>query len=358
MVTNHEEASDVQSEMTAESEIYSAPVTTASTTEQAEEETQADDPKTLQDLKRSFQKLGTSTTTYIKSTMETFNSADGKTASSDMILGLEESKVELRKLFESHKAIRKQKRPQKWNFATTPLASFGKTLDDLFECFLHWAKVNEEAQEPKYNVSKAFRRLEGYATWMDNTGRDLVDPPLTTDSLEAAWKAWNMKISEDKQGRLVWWIDFGSLDQQAVKDLSNTESLRLFVWLTHYLMFDAYNHKGMVAVQNMAQMKLVPAMSLVPPQLGMKLDRFTIGILPFQMKHYYVSESAKWSSMLIRTTKTFVSKKIKERITLLADNSVLEEELGAACIPQDFPGCSGQLSENSVADKYFSKSEM
>jgi hypothetical protein len=66
----------------------------------------------------------------------------------------------LKKMVESEKP-RQQKRPQKWNFATVPLSCFDKTLDDVFMAFVKWAKIEDDT----INVTRAFERLEAYATW-------------------------------------------------------------------------------------------------------------------------------------------------------------------------------------------------
>ena len=146
-------------------------------TEQAE-------PKTAAGMLKAMEKSGDGTN-VLRETMQTMKMSDGKTVKGDVLLPIANIKgalTELWKLVEAAKASGK-KGSAKWEFRTSPHAQFGKSLDDTLIAFLAWARVgsddepdtpgeNEGGDGAMTNVSKAFRRLEAYADWMESTGDD------------------------------------------------------------------------------------------------------------------------------------------------------------------------------------------
>lgn len=243
------------------------------------------------------------------------------------------------------------KRPQKWNFATTPLSCFGKTLDDVFLSFCRWAK---EFDSKRINVTTAYDRLTSYATWMDKTNRDMIDPPLTVASIEKSWKSWGMKVSYDKAGHLVWWLDLSQIDSTELKDIPPDESLRMFVWFSHFLMFDPKaQESGCVFVQKTGKIPFWNGMTqLVPPRLAQKVQSLTIGVIPVRMKQIYVCESPKWTQVLLGIMKPFLSQTVKERIVFVENPKVLEDILGQDCIPSNFVGTDGKMEKDVVSSTY------
>jgi hypothetical protein len=236
-----------------------------------------------------------------------------------------------------------QHRPQKWNFATVPLEPFQKTLDDVFVAFLLWAKVEDSNQ---FNVSRAFERLSAYAKWMDNTGRDMIDPPLTVDSIR---KAWNMKVSYDKAGHFVWWLDFSDIDLERIKSIPAEENLRIFVWFSHLAMLDPHaQQNGCVLVQNLGKIQFWNSLTLLNPTLAHKIDRLTIGTMPVKMKQIYVCESPQWAQMLVKLMMPFLSPIVRDRIVFLGNPKILEDILGLDCIPSGFVGTQGRLDKDIV----------
>eukprot|EP00568_Trieres_chinensis_P019873 CAMPEP_0183323086 /NCGR_PEP_ID=MMETSP0160_2-20130417/73517_1 /TAXON_ID=2839 ORGANISM="Odontella Sinensis, Strain Grunow 1884" /NCGR_SAMPLE_ID=MMETSP0160_2 /ASSEMBLY_ACC=CAM_ASM_000250 /LENGTH=209 /DNA_ID=CAMNT_0025490393 /DNA_START=15 /DNA_END=641 /DNA_ORIENTATION=+ len=167
------------------------------------------------------------------------------------------------------------KKGKKWKFRSVPHEQFGKTLDDVYMSFLRWGAKSDEIDDKTahssevgeddtsgegvggteenfeeetavwINVSKSFRRLESYAGWMEDSSEDLMAKgPMTADSVRKAWEMWKMKISYDSQKRLVWWFDFEAIDLKECKHISPEDSLRLFVWLSHLIMFDENAQKN------------------------------------------------------------------------------------------------------------------
>jgi hypothetical protein len=257
----------------------------------------------------------------------------------------------------------KSKKRIKWGFRTSPHDHFGKTLDDTFLAFVQWAKSssnddndNDDEQPPTYNVSKAFRRLEAYAEWMEDTGDDLTQDPLTAVSVQTALKAWAMRCSIDKHGQFAWWIDFDQIDKSAIKkDISPTESLRAFVWYSHYVMYDTNaQEKGVVIVESVAKVGFLQMMTLMPMKLSVKLDRLTIGVLPVKMKAIYILETPTWLDVFMKFIGVFMSKKMKQRIIILKDWNKVEELLGKECIPKPFGKLEGSMEVDPVVKQYFS----
>lgn len=330
--------------------------------EQPREEQPLEDPpqeeiKSVAGMKRAFFSFGTKTNNVMQKSLRNVqqgletsvakvkNMTDQEKGPDMMAASKEEALDMLKKLVESEKP-RKQKRSQKWNFATVPLECFNKTLDDVFLAFIRWAKVEDSEQ---VNVTRAFERLTGYATWMDNTGRDMIDPHLTFESIKEAWKAWNMKVSYDKAGHFVWWLDIANLDLQKVKLMPTEDNLRLFVWFAHFAMFDPQaQQNGCVLVENVGKMQFWSSVTLVSPNLAFKIDRLTIGTMPVKMKQIYVCESPQWAQVLLNIMKPFLSKTVKARIVFLQSPKVLEDILGLDCIPTEFVGTEGKLDKDIV----------
>lgn len=249
------------------------------------------------------------------------------------------------------------KKFKRWDFRTSPHEQFDKTLDDTFAAYVQWAiKTEEETNETSFNVSKAYRRIEHYADWMEDTGDELTAEPLTAASVQAALKAWCMKSSIDKHGNFVWWIDLKQIDKVAIKTtLPLTESLRCFVWYAHYVMFNENaQNNGLVFVEAIGKLGFVESMTLVPMKLGVKIDRLTIGILPIKLNKCYILEPAAWMDMIRSLMGMFMSKKMKERIIVLKEFTEIEEITGRDCIPKKFGGLEGPMEVDLVDAKYFS----
>lgn len=332
-----------------------ATVATAATTDAAPE-AKGKVPQALTNLKTSFRKLGVTGKELLGNTKQKIGDSY-QTAKAKMTDNNETKKpaivsdtkddalIQLQALVEAAKL--NDKNPQKWNFDTLPLECFEATLDDVLKAFVQWSLDDSK----QYNVTKAFSRLEQYATWMDKAKLEAI----TTESVQEAWKAWAMKASYDKNGRFVWWMDLSVMDMARVKkDLSATESLRLFVWFAHFCMLDpqAQEH-GMVMCENLNHAGFWSSVTLIPPKLGMKIDRLTVGTLPIKMKKVYVVQSPKWATRMMAMVKPFMSAKVKARIVTMEDPAMLEDELGLDCIPTDFGGCQGKMAMDLVQTKYF-----
>ncbi len=296
-------------------------------------------------------------TNVMKESIQTFSTdPDGSDKKGDVYKDSpEDALTQLKDMVEKTKAkTRKEKKKMKWSFGSSPHEQFNKTLDDLFMCFIVWAKNKSNG---KYNVSKAFRRLEAYAEWMDESATDLTEPPLSTASVKDALDALAMRVSIDKDGFFVWWFDLKALDKKALKnDLKPEESLRAFVWYSHYIMFNkAAQEKGMVLVENCEKMGFFDMFNLFPMKLSVKLDRLTIGVLPVKCNKIIITEPPRWLKMFMNFMGMFLSKKMKQRIVVLQETKEVVELLGNECIPKNFGNLEeGTLEVDLVQKEYFS----
>jgi hypothetical protein len=230
--------------------------------------------------------------------LETFGMVDGgKSKQTDAICTtVNESLTALQALVKEA-----AKKDDKFLFALTPLEPLGATMDDLLRAFVMWSCKKKDATISKtsgtagnqaatktvsYNVSKAFRRLEIYATWMEDNRSDLEAPLVVNASLRYAHKCWGSKATIDKEGRVVWWFDVGAFALVGIKkELLLKDSLRYLVWQSHIIMLNKDTQdNGLVLVQAMGNKGFFETTTMVPRELGAKLNRLTIGVLPIKIK--------------------------------------------------------------------------
>ena len=278
-------------------------------------------------MKRAFLKLG------VASMADERDDIGVKTHSRDRALRLLKGQV-------LEAIVDDKKNADKWNFTAVPLECFGKTMDDILIAFLNWSRLEDDDQY--YDVSKAFVRLGQYAEWMYTRREELRG--LTSDSVQPGRKAWNMMASRDKLGRVVWWLDLASVE--GLKELTAKDSLRFFVWFTHYLIFrHQTQHHGVVIVINLAQVDLSTFVSMVPPSLTRKLEHFTIDILPIDTKEMYITGSPRWCNLFMTMIKPFLSEALRRRTFALENPMELNNVLGTDCVPEGFGRSVKEISQ-------------
>jgi len=102
-------------------------------------------------------------------TVETIGMYDGKTKKDDVkVKTLEEGVHMMKRLVQTKQ--QEEDDDEKWKFSLTPLNDFNATLADLLIAFVKWSYKDDS-----YNISKACRRLETYATWMEDN-RSILSP--------------------------------------------------------------------------------------------------------------------------------------------------------------------------------------
>ncbi|CAB9504083.1 expressed unknown protein [Seminavis robusta] len=240
-----------------------------------------------------------------------------------------------------------------WDFATTPFDDFNATKEQLFQAFVHWSrKSSDDGEASSYNPSKALRRLEAYVEWMNKNCKDMN---LQGSTMKEAADNWKMKITHDKKGRLVWWIDIPSLDLKSLKQVPPEDTLRLFVWMSHMIVFDkgAQEH-GLVLVEAMGKHTgLMETMTTVSMDVGTKLDRLTIGILPIKMEACFVYNNPTWLRVIMALMSPFMGAKMRKRIFVVPNKTepqaYFEEELGKENFPTGISQLEGSVEKDMVA---------
>jgi CRAL/TRIO domain len=309
----------------------------------------------------AFRRLGTSWKSMAIIIRNVVRGASGTQKDGDVFVETMEEALILLTNMVSAAAVVSEK--NQWLFRTEPLQEFGLELEDIFKAFLNWAAVdgaednnNDEircrggvnGRHAKINVSKAFRRLERYAEWMDSTGDDLVQPPLTASSLTKAWEAFSMNLSYDRCARLVWWLDLSRTDLDAVRALPPKDILRFYVWFSHLMLFDKNGqNNGVVFVQSFARISLWSFMTMLPLELGIRVDEFMISVIPLKTKIVLFLERPPWVKFGYSLVNAFLTRAMKKRVLMVPSTNTeewVENVVGAECIPTEFDGLNGTLA--------------
>lgn len=233
-----------------------------------------------------------------------------------------------------------------------PLQPFGASKDDLIRVFVKWCHKEETG---KYNISKAFRRLQDYVEWMDKNCKGFDFNPET---MKEAYDAWGFFLTHDKNGRLVWWGDCDLNDFDRIKhEIPYDDTLRYFTYLSHAFMFDAgAQEHGMVCVDQMGNKSVIDYLTMIPMDLGAKLDRISVGILPVKMKKMYMYNCARWMWIIAGLMAPFASPKMRKRVCFLRGNPQkrFAQDLGPECIPKKMLGVKG-MAETDILAQLFGK---
>jgi hypothetical protein len=327
----------------------------------------ANDPTTGLDFMKAMAKVGGAGA--MKDTISTIKSAVGTTKLDDQhtldaAVALNALKALVAQKLEPGDGNEKQKTAddtEKWKFGTSPHAAFGRTFEDVLQAFVRWATQDPAEDEdvnggepPTINISKAFRRLEVYADWMHSTGTQLTEPPLSAESVKAAWKVWKMRTSIDASGRFVWWFDMGKLDMAQVKACPVVDTVRVMVWCTHAILFNENAQKhGMVYVEDVAQVGFWQSMTMLPPKVGQKLDQLAVGVIPVKL--------ALVLTLTDRTTPTWVKLMVNITTKLAPNMSIRCHDFGAVAthlggnryVVEGFGNGTGTLKGDLVGDEWF-----
>ena len=240
---------------------------------------------------------------------------------------------------------------QDMDFSRTPYNIHGHSLDDLFRIFLRWAETNGAQEDEnkckhkggangrheKINVSMAYRRLEMYTEWIQEVEEDVMGEPITDESVAKARDIFSMQLAYDDCNRLVWWFDLSKTDVEGVKALPPRETRRFFVWFAHLMMFDERaQDNGLVFVSNnLNRVGFFSFMTMLPLQVGIKLDEFCICVVPLSTKLVTFMNIPSWAQFAYRILRTFLKKDMKSRVWIIdpkTQHESLESALGHAYV--------------------------
>lgn len=269
------------------------------------------------------------------------------------------------------------KTEEDWSFSTSPLKDFGKTIDDVLMAFIRWSVVDNYHDNPadgnscvligginhppseseRINVSKAFRRLTAYQQWMRSVSSDLKDPPLTNRSIKSTLSVFSLHVSHDECGRLVWYVNLGKTDITKLKLQSPRETTRMFVWIAHLLFLDERAQtKGLVVVDDMAEIGFLQYMTMLPIQVGISVDRFLISVTPLKAKNVVLMHRPKWAEIGYSLLSWFLTKKMKDRVTMVEkgkENEMMKRIVGGAkFVPRDFSDVEGMVTKDIIAQHF------
>ena len=346
-------------------------------------------PDTKQNLSSSwefmnaFSKLGSSWSHVIGEYRSVISSADGKELKGDVyaVNGFEEGLILIKQMIKDE-ALKSDKNELLWSFQTSPLGDFGKTVDDLLKAFLRWSIVDNHltngharddngcsligginhypSESEKINVSKAFRRLTAYTQWMQSVSDDLSTSHLTYESIAPSLEIFSINVTHDNCGRLVWWVDLGKTKIDALKAQSTADTTRMFVWVAHLLFLDdAAQTKGLVVIDDMAEIGFWEYMTMLPLKVGISVDRFLISVTPLKAKNVLMMHRPKWAEIAYGLLSWFLNERMKSRVTMVEkgeEETILNKAVGGkAFIPSGFGNTNGQVEEDLIARNHKSR---
>ena len=249
----------------------------------------------------------------------------------------------------------------KWQFEASlaPLRMMGnRTLDDLFVAFLRWSQGKHEDDydaSTAFNVEKAFRRLERFATWGHKHHRDMQsagagaggEAPYGPDAFLADHtQLWSMLVSVNtsrgaQPGSVIWVIEPARMNVEELKQTPPARILRYMWHLTHALSLDAdANRHGCVIVENLAGASLWVMLGLVPSSVKAKADKLLAGASAVKVKRVLLLNAPWGLRLLIRFVRLFLSKKIRSRFRVTTEAKMAETVGGWSQIPSNrLAGC-------------------
>ena len=307
-------------------------------------------------------------TDLFAATRKTFSMATSTNKKGDVFLpskDLKDALASLKAMIEAAKLKAKGKKLAMWDFRSSPHEQFGRSLDDTFGACLMWARITDVDDEDDdadgavkgvTNVSKAFRRLETYAEYMEDTGTELTEPALVfDDGMAAVHKTWGFSTSVAPNGELVWWIDMGGMDLAAVKETPVLATFRYVVWYAHAIMYNANAMEHGMSFCNTvgSNVSFWAATTMVPMKLKAKIDRLTIGTLPVKIKCIMILDPPWWMATMMAIIGAFMSAKMKKRMVLLKKPDCWAgpaARWGAGCVPKGFAECGGANTLDPVAN--------
>ena len=314
-----------------------------------------------------FNRLGTSWSHVFGSYLDVVKTAHGKDMGGDVYADdIESGVVMLQNMVARAIKDAGAKEGQKWTFAAVPLQEFGAKMDDVYVAFLRWSGVDSSDEDEHeacnlkggvnkreifpINVTKAFRRLTAYATWMDEQRDILLDPPLNLDSVQQAKNLLYSRVTHDDCGRVVWWLDLGQTNFKQMKHLAHEEILRFFVWLSHLIMTDeSAQRNGIVFLDSMDAVSFYQYMTMLPYQLGITIDKFMIGVTPLKTKLVVFLKRPRWFDVGFGLLSVFLPARMKMRVSQPDNEQASIEDIVGSNIPVGFDDYNGTLAVDLIA---------
>ena len=130
----------------------------------------------------------------------------------------------------------------------------------------------------------------------------------------------------------------------------------MLVWVAHLLFLDAgAQTKGLVVVDDMAEIGFYDYMTMLPVQVGISVDRFLISVTPLKAKNVVIMHLPKWAEIGYGLLSWFLTAKMKSRVTMVAkgeEAETLDKVVGGSeFIPSDFGTVEGGSKTDIIAQR-------
>ena len=227
----------------------------------------------------------------------------------------------------------------KESFNIEPALKFGFTYDELLCNFLRWSQKDEDMTAHRYNIDKAFRRLEEFGKFFTKYAAFYNEPLVP----EVCVQSLNMLgfvddvggFGHDGFGRTV--VNFSVVDLPLTRPdvkaeikkkkedgTMHIEFVRAYTYLCFVIMRDpASARQGSVFLCDYGFMGMTVASSLqsvMGGKLKKVMGKLFHGTCPIKVKSIIMLNSPWWMRMMIAVARVFVSSKIMGRMHVLTDD--------------------------------------
>jgi len=185
--------------------------------------------------------------------------------------------------------------------------------------------IDDSEDNIPYNVTKAFNRLRALSTWGFTYKEVLLATPIDVEEMQQIYTMWGMFTSMEptQTGEVIWGIDLGILQLEAIKALTAEQHLRFFWYFLHVFAFDVdVQENGVILFENLNKIGFFQAMSMIPPSVKSKIDKLSQGAGAIKLNKFIFYRPPGWMNIMMGIMKLFISKKLMMRMTSLG-----EEEL-------------------------------
>ena len=201
----------------------------------------------------------------------------------------------------------------------------GKDRTDVHRAFLLWCQKSEDRAADSFNVSKAFRRLEGFADYQhrmhDKYFNEMVD--IHSEEMQQIKKIMNIDIPEElhvNTGAVKWIMDMETWDLSIMKNANEKFLKGVMNWFWSLMLTSMFDDacciEGVVIIEAFGNMGISGMMgwqSAFKP-IETDLNEMFYGVTPFKMNSCVLVGCPWWLSGLIMFMRLFISKKMSERI--------------------------------------------